>query len=199
MNNIFILITTIIILSSCSEAQNKTANTLKEKSKDVSINKIKKSDSSYETSTKQKNIEPALEKILPKQVVFGNIEIIVSNKNEKINIKSNNEFVEEQNISLKGKLSKFFETDVDKDGFNEFYGISNTGDMFAFSSYKNKSFGKINIPKKPFDFYKDCYGVKSWEVKNNKLHLTFYNNENKLFTVRYKLLQGEASFQLMAE
>ena len=207
MKNIIFLIS-LLLFFSCSETAQKKNNNEFVKAKDIESSS-KKELTKKDIASKNEEIKvekdkkdfekPTKKEILPKQCNFGNIKIVVSENNGKINIKSNNEFVEEMNLDLKGKVDAFFETDVDGDGFNEFYCVSNKGDIIAFSSYKNKSFGKINLSKKPYDFYPDCYEVKFWEVKDKKLHITFSNAKDELFTVRYSLAKGESAYQLKAE
>ncbi|MFT4645484.1 MAG: virulence-associated protein VagC [Planctomycetota bacterium] len=172
-------------------------STEKEKVVITEIEKVEKTD---EENTKiNLSEESESVQVLPKRVLFGELKVDITEEDEKIQITSTDEFAENLNFSLKGKTDAFIETDVDGNGFNEFYIVTNTGDLAAFSSYNNKSFGQINVAKKPFAFYEDCTKVKFWEAKNKKLSITFENGAGELNTVRYKLKMGEASYQLVAE
>lgn len=132
--------------------------------------------------------------------LFGDILINIEEKNNKLFITSNSKMVEDFVYELEGEIQSFIVTDVNADGYNEFYCITNHGDILAFASYRNKSFGEIYIPEKPKNFYKDLNEIKFWEVKNNHLLLTFSNGkEQKLNQVRYSLLEGETSFRLEAQ
>jgi len=206
MNKIFFLLI-LLFTFSCSETvveenniiENEAQKETKEEKADIptkeeALEVLEKVDKEKEDLTK-----PILKNILPKECNFGDIKIIISEHNDEINIKSNNKFVEDINKTLDGTINAFIETDVDEDGFNEFYCVSNIGDIIAYSSYKNKSFGEIMINRKPSYFYKDCNEVKFWEVKNKQLSITFSNVKDELSTVRYKLVQGETAYSLVAD
>ena len=189
MNKVLI-VAVLLFLISCEEAkQVETQTTGREKviveiEENKDFEKIKKNEKS----------------ILPANVTFGAIYIGVKEESGSIKITSNGDNVEPEILrKLDGNVGAFIETDVDGDGFNEFYIVSNTGDLLAFSSYRNLSFGEINIFKKPNSFYTNSNKFKFWELKNKKLSLAFEDTEGKLNTVRYKLEQGEASYQLIAE
>ncbi len=214
--NKLILLMLIVSLFSCEEKKDTSKNLPKIQNEEShneakkSITKIaidedlkieKTANNSIDNSLQntKENLEPKVKNVLPKNCKFGDIEIEISNTGKLVTIKSNNEFSEEVNKNFEGIADAFIETDVDGNGYNEFYCISNTGDILAFTSYKNKSYGEITIQKKPSDFYTDCKKVKFWEAKNRKLSITFESNSGALNTVRYSLQKGEASYQLIAD
>lgn len=145
--------------------------------------------------------ENATAKKLFKQTCnFGDVKINIEEKDQKLFINSNCKVVEDFTVDLDSKLEAIIETDVNSDGFNEFYCVTKTGNLIAYASYKNKSFGEIYIPKKPLDFYSDFNELKLWEVKKNHLILTFSNGgNNQINVVRYALKSGETSFILEAK
>ncbi|MGB0885387.1 MAG: hypothetical protein ACPGR5_03100 [Chitinophagales bacterium] len=154
-----------------------------------------------EISKKQEQI--IIQKTIPQQKEFrcnfGDIEISIKQEEDEVFIKSNFDNLETFKHKIKGKIVSFFETDVNADGFNEFYCITSNGDLVAYSSYRNKSFGEIYVPQMPNHFYKEIRDLESWEVKNNKLHLTFSNTVDEVLnTVRYKLINGETAYKLEA-
>ena len=113
---------------------------------------------------------------------------------------SNLKTIDTLNIPFNGKMLECIETDVDSNGFNEIYCISNLGDLVAFSSYNDISYGEIYIAQKPNYFYENFNGLNYWEAKDKKLYLSFSNGvENQMNVVRYSLKAGETSFQLLAE
>lgn len=205
MNKYFIL---LIVISLFSCEKKKPSATNQTTAKVVSVNEtvskdtiesIKAENTTEEVTTKQIEKGAEIVSILPKNIVFGDLKIEVSELDGRVQINSNSEFVQSFEIPLNGKTDAIIETDVDGNGFNEFYIVTNTGDLAAFSSYNNKSYGQINIAHKPFSFYANCTKVKFWEAKNKKLSITFENAAGALNTVRYKLKNGEASYQLVAE
>lgn len=212
--NKYIILLVIISLFSCERKKPATADQIQttipevkevvseqiEKIEKVVDEETKTADKVDKTVSKTKElIAKETIAVLPKTVFFGDIKVDISELNGNIVINSNNEFMPSSELPFKGKADALIETDVDGNGFNEFYIVSNTGDLAAFSSYGNKSFGEIYIAKKPFTFYENSVKVKFWEAKNKKLSITFENRQGELNTVRYKLKVGEASYQLVAE
>lgn len=204
--NKYILLLLVISLFSCekkkpsatSQAQTNVVEVKTvEEVNDTVVENVEKVEEVIANTKELKESVEAL--ILPKTVFFGDVKVEISETDGVIDVTSNNEFAGAYNLNLKGKTDAFIETDVDGNGFNEFYIVTNTGDLAAFSSYNNKSFGQVYVPKKPYSFYADCTKVKFWEAKNKKLAISFEDNDGKLNTVRYKLVKGETSFQLVAE
>lgn len=196
MNNLLLLIV-IIFFVSCNSSD--VSEKQIDKIKTIEKNPIEERVTVKVDNPKEVIVQNEEKLLFKKKVLFGDIEIHLEENNGELSIKSNNEFVEDKLIKIDGFIDTFIETDVDKNGFNEFYCVSNVGDLIAFSSFKNKSYGEISVLKKPFNFYKDCKSVKFWEAKNKSLLITFSNSKNELNIVRYKLIQGENSYQLIAE
>ena len=196
MNNLLLLIV-IIFFVSCNSSD--VSEKQIDKIKTIEKNPIEERVTVKVDNPKEVIVQNEEKLLFKKKVLFGDIEIHLEENNGELSIKSNNEFVEDKSIKIDGFIDTFIETDVDKNGFNEFYCVSNVGDLIAFSSFKNKSYGEISVLKKPFYFYKDCKSVKFWEAKNKSLLITFSNSKNELNIVRYKLIQGENSYQLIAE
>lgn len=145
---------------------------------------------------KVKTVAP---QVFKKAIKFGELNINIEEKEDKLFVSSDCEFVEDFSVDLNGVINSFIVTDVDADGFNEFYCVTNKGDLVAYASFNNKSFGEIFVKQKPASFYENFNEVKFWEVKNKKLLITFsIGIDKKLNIVRYSLIKGESGVQLIA-
>lgn len=209
MKSFVFVIASVLFLISCEEMPTTVATEpsivnertliIDTAAENISIQKHLPQIDAVKTAETQKNIAK-VENSFSAKSSFGDIHIHIEQKQNLLYINSNSEVVEDFSIAIKGTVTTFIQTDLNADAYNEFYCITNAGDLLAFSSYRNKSFGEIYIPQKPFDFYKNFNELKFWEVKNNKLLLTFSNGENEaLNVVRYHLKAGETGFKLIAE
>lgn len=200
MKRIVLMIASFLFLISCEEMPKTEAvesNVVNDRT--IIVDTAGENMSIQKVAAKAVNQEE-VEKPFAAECSFGDIQINIEEKQGKLYINSNCKGVEDFSVSIKGSIDKMIETDVNADGYNEFYCVTNAGDLIAYSSYKNKSFGEIYIPQKPSDFYKEFNELKFWEVKNKKLLLTFSNGSNEqLNVVRYHLKSGEAGYKLMAE
>ena len=151
-------------------------------------------------NTTTETLKPSVivESVLPQKIHFGDIEVLVS-RNDLLLVSSNEKNAEKYQLKTNGIVTDVIVTDVNGDGVDEFYCITNRGDISAFASFSNKSYGEIYVAKKPLDFYSTIVKVKNWELKNRKLAMTFKNKDGSFNTVRYKLELGETSFQLIAD
>lgn len=186
----------ILLLFSCEEMPDKETSNLEDRtliidtvSENINIQKV--------NSNKQTELN---EKQFSAKSNFGDIKITVAQEEHNILVSSETSVVEDLTSVIVGNVTDFIETDVNADGFNEFYAITNAGDVVAYTSYRNKSYGEIYIPVKPYKIYKNIQELKSWEVKDSMLLLTFAVGElQELNTVRYLLAQGEANYILKVE
>lgn len=196
---IYLLSTIVLFLLACERIeQTIETNTASSFQQDSSLT---------QSSLAQKNItipESSISKeqkntiLLEEKHYFGDIEISIQQKDSIVHIQSAENTIDPHLFWAKGKIN-IIETDVNQDGFNEIYCVSQQGGLFAIASYRNKSFGEIYIPQKPFSFYKDCQKFISWEVKHKKLSLIFENEKGEANIVRYALVEGETSYQLQAK
>lgn len=184
MKYVSLFFLSLILFVSCNEKQRENA-----KDDKISADRTLTIDAPESKASAQKEFKQT--------ITFGDVKIELEEKNQKLFIQSNSELVENTSLDLDSKLEAIFETDVNADGYNEFYCITKSGDLIAYASYRNKSFGEIYIPKKPRDIYSVFNELKLWEVKKNHLILTFSNGEDKqINVVRYALITGEAGFRL---
>jgi len=195
MKNYIVGVFSIVLFFSCEETPKTSAQNDQQNSERVLI-----LDTLGNEITIEKSSKIATEKPLVQTCNFGEVTINLEEKNQKLFVNSNCKVVEDFVIDLDAKLETIFETDVNSDGYNEFYCLTKTGNLIAYASYKNKSFGEIYVPQKPSKFYKDFNELKLWEVKKNHLILTFSNGvDNEINVVRYILKEGETGFILEAK
>lgn len=201
MKSIVLLLVSVMLLISCEEMPKTDAVDSKVSSdRTLVIDTAEENFTIEKTIPKVENEDDEVLKTFATECNFGDIQINIEEKQNKLYIHSNSKMVDDFSVGIKGMVDKVIETDVNADGYNEFYCVTNSGDLIAYSSYRNKSFGEIYIPQRPYDFYKDFNELKFWEVKNKKLLLTFSNGTNEqLNIVRYHLKSGEAGYKLIAE
>jgi hypothetical protein len=110
-------------------------------------------------------------------------------------------------------LSKVLIGDLDKNGFDELYvittaaGSGSYGNVRGFASLRDKSIGMVNLPELAesdmakggkFEGYE---GHDEFNIVNNELVRTFPVKSDKgtKRTVVYKMVQGEAAYQLVVK
>lgn len=195
MNKLIVGFLSIFLLVSCNQMSKTNAQNESQSSERAIILDTLGNEIVVEKSSKVISDKP-----LKQTCKFGDLTINLEEKNQKLFVSSNCKVVEDFTIDLDAKLEAIIETDVNSDGFDEFYCVTKSGNLIAYASYKDKSFGEIYVPQKPLYFYNDFNELTLWEVKKDHLILTFSNGvNNQINVVRYTLKAGENGFILEAK
>lgn len=195
MNKLIVGFLSIFLLVSCNQMSKTNAQNESQSSERAIILDTLGNEIVVEKSSKVNSDKP-----LKQTCKFGDLTINLEEKNQKLFVSSNCKVVEDFTIDLDAKLEAIIETDVNSDGFDEFYCVTKSGNLIAYASYKDKSFGEIYVPQKPLYFYNDFNELTLWEVKKDHLILTFSNGvNNQINVVRYTLKAGENGFILEAK
>ena len=86
-------------------------------------------------------------------------------------------------IPIDGHLTAAFTGDINQDDYPEFYlvatsaGSGSYATLFAYASYRNKSYGPIYIPALNSALLIGYMGHDQYEIRDNKLLRNFFSNE----------------------
>ena len=117
------------------------------------------------------------------------------------------------NFSDLDPVNKVLVGDLDKNGFDELYvtttaaGSGSYGNLRGFASLRDKSIGMVNLPElAPSDMakggqFEGYEGHDEFTIANNELVRTFpiKSNKGSKRTVVYKMVPGEAAYQLVVK
>ncbi|MCB0552588.1 MAG: hypothetical protein KDD02_03475 [Phaeodactylibacter sp.] len=175
--------------------------------------------SSETTSTAQAESEPTAEpqpeKVPPleRTLTAGKVSFTLSCSNESAEknvLCAQPQGLEVRNdqlcLDVEGQARDAFQADLNKDGFIEVYtftaGPDARGHLYGFASYRNRSYGPINV-REPKDALLQGYqGQDAFYVKEGQIKREFplYNDNGQLSgqrrVITYQLKQGETSFIL---